>query len=100
MHLDINGAEPHDDLMRTTLTLEPDVAERIKQETRRTGKGMKVLVNEALRMGLGLAARTERPPKFEVQPHSFGLRPGIDRDRMNQLLDEMEVEETARKLSR
>jgi hypothetical protein len=28
--------------MRTTLSLDPDVAERLAQEIRRTGKGMKV----------------------------------------------------------
>ena len=40
--------------MRTTLTLtlEPDVAERLSQEVERTGKRMKQIVNQALRLGL------------------------------------------------
>ena len=86
--------------MRTTLTLEPDVAARLKQEIRRSGKGLKTLVNEALRLGLGLSGKPAPVPRFEVRPHAFGFRPGVDLDRMNQLVDELESGETARKLGR
>jgi hypothetical protein len=90
----------HDDLMRTTLTLDRDVAERLDKEMRRTGRGLKATVNEALRRGLGLGARPPRPPRFEVRPHAFGVKPGIDLDRMNQLVDELEAEALARKAGR
>ena len=86
--------------MRTTLTLEPDVAQRIQREIRRTGKGMKAVVNEALRSGLGRAERREQPPPFKVRPHSFGFKPGIDLNRLNQLVDELEAHESAKKLGR
>ncbi len=86
--------------MRTTLTLEADVAARLKQEIRRSGKGPKTVVNEALRLGLGLTGKPVRPPRFEVRPHAFKFKPGIDLDRMNQLVDELQSEETARKLGR
>ena len=86
--------------MRTTLTLDRDVAERLRSEMRRTGKSLKATVNEALRLGLRLRGKPPRAPRFEVQPHSFGFKPGVDLDRMNQLVDELEVEETARKLGR
>lgn len=86
--------------MRTTLTLDQDVAARLKQLMRTSGKGMKAVVNEGLRRGLGLEGRRTPPPRFEVEPHSFGFKPGIDLDRMNQLVDELEAEEVARKLRR
>lgn len=86
--------------MRTTLTLDTDVAQRVQQEIRRSGKGMKAVVNEALRAGLGLEGRRRALPPFEVEPHSFGFRPGVDLDRLNQLADELEAEETAKKLAR
>jgi hypothetical protein len=35
---------------------------------------------------------------FKVVPHDFGVRPGVDLDRMNQLVDELESEEAGRKL--
>jgi Ribbon-helix-helix protein, copG family len=99
-HLDISFMRHHDDSMRTTLTLEPDVARRLEQEIRRTGRGMKAVVNEALRSGLGLAARREKPRRFVVRPHSFGFKPGVDLNRLNQLVDELEAEEVARRLGK
>jgi hypothetical protein len=86
--------------MRTTLTLDRDVAESLAKERRRTGKGLKALINEALRRGLSMGKKLPRPGRFEVEPHAFGVKPGIDLDRMNQLGDEMESEELGRKLRR
>lgn len=84
--------------MRTTLTLDADVTERLRQEVRRTGKGLKAVVNEALRRGLGGASKPARRPRFEVRPHAFGVRSGVDLDRVNQLVDELEAAETGRRL--
>lgn len=85
-------------LMRTTLTLEPDVARRLEQEVNRKGRGMKAVVNEALRRGFGLPTADEPPPPFQVRPHSYAFKPGVDLDRVNQLVDEIEAHEAARKL--
>lgn len=87
-------------MMRTTLTLDEDVEKRLRQEMRRTGRAMKVLVNEALRLGLGLKGKPARPARFEVRPHAFGFEPGVDLDRLNQLVDELESEETSDRLKR
>lgn len=84
-------------VMRTTLTLEPDVARRLEQEVKR-GRGLKAVVNEALRRGFGLPTAEEPPPPFRVRPHPYGFRPGVDLDRVNQLLDEIEARDAARKL--
>jgi hypothetical protein len=86
--------------VRTTLTLDPDVAERLDQELRRSGKGLKAIVNEALRLGLGLKGKPVRAPRFEVRPHAFGFKAGVDLDRLNQLADELESEDSARTLVR
>ncbi len=86
--------------MRTTLSLDPDVAERVKQEMKRSGRGLKLVINEALRLGLGVAGKRRRPARFAVEPHSFGFRPGFDLDRLNQLVDELEVVDRARALKR
>jgi len=86
--------------MRTTLTLDADVAERLARETRRTGRSLKAVVNDAIRLGLGLVRKRPRGARFAVEPHAFGLRPGIDPDRLNQLVDELEVEELARRAAR
>ena len=74
--------------MRTTLTLDPDVAERIKHEMRRTGRGLKRTVNDALRHGLGGSAPAKRGEKFVVKAFDLKLKPGIDADRLTQLVDD------------
>lgn len=83
--------------MRTTLTLDPDIAEQLRREVKRSGKPFKAVVNEVLRRGFGESSEPQAP--FRVEAHDFGLLPGIDPDRMNQLVDEMEAMEVARKLS-
>ena len=84
--------------MRTTLTVDPDVAARLKSEVKRTGKSFKAVVNDALKRGLGLGGRKPRPPRFEVRPHAFGFKPGVDLDRLNQLADELDTDAASRKL--
>ena len=86
--------------MRTTLTIDPDVEKLIQREMRRTDRSMKAVVNDALRLGLGIRGKPLRPPRFKVKPHPLGFKPGIDADRLNQLVDELEAEEFARKLLR
>jgi hypothetical protein len=76
--------------MRTTLTLDPDVAKMIDEEVHRVRKPLKQVVNEALRRGLTSPA-TRRPAKpYRVQAHRAALRPGVDRGRLNALADELE----------
>jgi len=86
--------------MRTTLTLDRDVAERLKKEMHRTSRSLKAIVNDALRRGLRIAGKPPRAPSFEVRPHAFGVKPGIDLDRINQLVDELEAADAAQKLGR
>lgn len=82
--------------MRTTLTLDPDVSARLESEMKRSGLGMKAVVNQALRVGLGMTDKPVQPRHFTVEPHAFGFRPGVDLDRLNQLADELEAEESVR----
>lgn len=80
--------------MRTTLTLDPDVARMIETEAHRLRRPVKEVVNAALRRGLAPPG-AERPRKrFRVRPHETGLRPGLDRGHLNALADE--IEDTAR----
>ena len=86
--------------MRTTLTIDADVELLLQREMRRTDRSMKAVVNDALRIGLGVRGKPPRPPRFKVEPHAFGFKPGVDVDRLNQLVDELEAEETAKRLPR
>lgn len=86
--------------MRTTLTIEPDVEQLLQREMRRTNRSMKAVLNDALRIGLGVRGKSPRLPPFEVEPHAFRFKPGVDVDRLNQLVDELETEERTRTLQR
>jgi hypothetical protein len=85
--------------MRTTLTLDDDVAGLLKRRSQELGVPFKEAVNRTLRAGLGEAARPARGKAPKTVPHSFGFRPGIDLDKLGQLADELEAEEYAAKLA-
>jgi hypothetical protein len=85
--------------MRTTLTIEPDVAQQIRRRMSQKKLPLKSVVNEALRAGLS-SVEKEKKVRFVVEPHSCKLRAGIDMDKLNQLADEMEAEEFLKKMSR
>lgn len=85
--------------MRTTLTLDPDVALKLKARVAEQKAPFKEVVNAALRRGLSQDSLPKSRKRFRVQPHSLDLKPGIDPSRFNQLLDELEVEAFAAKAS-
>jgi hypothetical protein len=73
---------------RTTLTLEDDVVSRLTEESRRSGKPFKTVVNEAIRRGLDGSRSTAEP--FRVEARDMGLRPGFDLDDIGGLLERLE----------
>lgn len=77
--------------MRTTLTLDDDVAAKLKVEIRRSGRSFKQAVNDALRRGLtGRAESTPRRP-FKVEARDMGrLRAGLSLDNVAEILDQAE----------
>ena len=84
--------------MRTTLTLDDDLAEELRTLAHRTRRSFKRVVNEALRAGLAGHQKT-RPRRYRLEPASLGgVRPGFDLDKALQLADALEDEGIARKL--
>ena len=78
--------------MRTTLTIDDDLAGLLKRRARELGLPLKEVVNRTLRAGLGEQAKPRRHTAPKTIPHAFGFRPGIDLDKLNQLADELESE--------
>jgi len=75
---------------RTTLTLEDDVAAKLKAVMRRTGRSFKDTVNEILRYGLAQQTRVKKQKPFKIHAKDMGLRPGLDYDHISRLLEEIE----------
>ena len=78
--------------MRTTLTLDDDIADSLRERARLLDLPFKRVVNDALRRGLSPAAQEDRPV-FRVTPLPGGFRPGVDPLKLNQLNDELETQE-------
>ena len=85
----------HDDAMRTTLTIDDDIADYLKAQSRLHDKPFKQVVNDVLRRGMAPRSRRTAPPRFRIVPNNSGLAPGIDPRRLNQLNDQLQAEEFA-----
>jgi hypothetical protein len=86
--------------MRTTVTLDPDVAMNIKKRMADKNLSFKETLNQTLRHGLKVVEKEKKRAPFKVIPHSFGFKPGIDQNKLGQLLDQLDAEEFVRKMSR
>ena len=76
--------------MRTTLTLDDDVAAKLKAEARRSGAPLKQVVNDTLRRGLNQPQTQASLPPFEIKARPLGERPGLNYDCVWRLLEEVE----------
>jgi hypothetical protein len=74
--------------MRTTLTLDDDVALLVEEEVHRTRSSMKEVINAAVRAALGPSPAREEP--YRVPVHHATLAPGLDVAGFNKLADELE----------
>jgi len=71
--------------MCTTVTLDPDVADQLKQIMKDRNITFKEAVNSTLRKGLRSGVG---PRPYEVPSYPLGLKPGIDGDRIIHHIDE------------
>ncbi len=72
--------------MRTTLTLDDDVAALLNKEARKSGEPFKQVVNRAIRLGLTAPKAPVRKP-FKVKPINLGLP---HYDKVEELLENLE----------
>ncbi len=82
--------------MRTTVTLDEDVAAKLHQVSRERGVSFKGALNDAVRAGLAADAPPSRA--FRVRAHPLGIRPHVNIDKALGLADEIEDAEILRKL--
>ncbi|MBX3732153.1 MAG: DUF2191 domain-containing protein [Verrucomicrobiae bacterium] len=79
--------------MRTTLTLDPDIAARARKGAVRLNKSFKEVINAALRAGLDdiLAPPAAKP--YRTKPRPLGLRQGFSYDNISELIAAAEGED-------
>ena len=71
--------------IRTTVTLDDDVLERVKRESRARGTSFRDTLNELLRAAL---LNTQSAPRrtLKIKPTNMGVRPGLNYDDIEGLI--------------
>ena len=77
--------------MRTTLTLDEDVAAKLKSLARRSGLAFRRVVNDTLRRGLARPPAAASRAPFKAAVRDLGrLRPGVSLDNIADLIEQVE----------
>ena len=72
--------------IRTTVTLDDDVVERVKQESRARGASFRKTLNEVIRAGLTATPTKKRV--FKIRATNMGPRiPGLNYDKISELIE-------------
>lgn len=81
-------------MIRTTLTLDDDLARSLHDEAQRTRQSFRAVVNANLRRGLQRqqGGPPQTPPAFKLPTHSLGLSPELAATSANKLNDLLETE--------
>jgi len=83
--------------MRTTVTLDDDVAAKLRAEAHERGISFKEALNSSVRKGLRSAGA--KPVPYRIPTRDLGVRAGVNLDKALALAAELEDSETQRKLA-
>ncbi len=72
------------------MTLDDDVAAKLKAEVRRSGNSFRQVVNEMLRRGIASPPPAALAKPFPIFVRDLGLRPGLSYDNIGELLEQIE----------
>ena len=81
--------------MRTTVTIDDDLAAQVETLRRREGLSFKAALNHLLRLGVQAKSTPPKPKRFHTATRKLGLKPGIDPTRLNALIDDLETADFA-----
>ena len=72
--------------IRTTVTLDDDVMDRLKERSKAQSKPFRDMLNDMVRLGL-LASESVPKRNFKIVPFNMGHRPELDYDCTEKLLE-------------
>jgi len=75
--------------VRTTLTLDDDVAAKLRAEVRKSGEPFKQVVNRILRTGLNVRIKAASLPPYRIKARALGS-PGFNYDKVWELIEQAE----------
>lgn len=97
-HLDSNICDAMMNLVRTTVTLDPDVQASLRKLMRERRLTFKEALNQAVRLGSGIALRSRGKVIFHQKTYRMGAHPEFRWDKALQMAAAIEDEEMVRKL--
>ena len=80
--------------MRTTLSIDDDVMERARALAAKLRTPFKTVINETLRAGLDKVEQPAKQRHYKTKPHAMGLRQGRNLDNIQELLAQIEGEDS------
>ncbi len=81
-------------MMRTTITIDDDIASALKPLLKKQGGKLKVVINSLLRKGLGL----HKKKKVEITTVALNIHTGIDHTHFNRIAGELLDQDLIKKL--
>ncbi|MCA9781182.1 MAG: hypothetical protein KC800_30890 [Candidatus Eremiobacteraeota bacterium] len=75
--------------MRTTVTFDVETYELVKQRARDTGRTIREVLNEAVRLGLQIGVQKE-PKEIQLSTYPMGLKQGYSYDNIGELLERLD----------
>jgi hypothetical protein len=76
--------------VRTTLTIDDDIAKLVEQEQRRSGESFKSTVNSLLRHGLNARRNPQPRKRFKVTPIALNTGLGTRYQKVEDLIEALE----------
>lgn len=80
--------------MRTTISIDDDVMDRARAIAAKLNRPFRTIVNEALRAGLDQVERPAKQRPYKTEPHAMGLRFGRNIDNIQELITQIEGEDS------
>ena len=80
--------------MRTTISIDDDVMEKARALAGTLGMPFKTIINEALRNGLDKIEQPAKQHSYKTKPHKMGVRTGRNIDNIQELLAQIEGEDS------
>lgn len=72
------------------MSLDDDLALRLEEEARRSGRSIREVLNDALRRGLTAVPPSPPSRRFRIGRRLLRARPGVSLDSIEDLLDRLE----------
>lgn len=80
--------------MRTTLNFDEDILDQARMVAQKSKQSLRVVINKAIRVGLNEIKKGIQKRPYQTEPHSMHLKAGYSLDHIQELLSQIEGEDS------